>query len=186
MRLPMVKSSKAVLAVCLLAATVLSGCAGGSPDPVSAVVDQIRRTEQATTNVYATVALGNAYLVLHSFQKGSDCYLGEALVVQRGGTWHTSSSRYGGGSCAGVTGGPNQAITTGGGGSGSSDGHTWSVAQGYVHDPNVNRVDVVWDDGVVTSAVLTSGFYYSVRDGVRALPTSAQAYDQNDQPLPSP
>lgn len=182
---PLFGPSRAILAVCLLAVAIVSACArGGSPDPVAAVVAEIHRTEHTTTTVHATVALGNAYMVLHSFQKGGHCYLGNTLVVQRGGSWHTSSNGYGGGPCPGSSGSPG-AITIGGGGSGTSDGYTWSVAQGHVHDPGVARVDVVWADGVVTPAVLASGFYYSVRDGVQVLPTSAQAYDQNDQPLPS-
>lgn len=61
----------------------------------------------------------------------------------------------------------------------------WHAGSGGIFDPAITRVDVVWDDGTVTAAVITNGIYYSIRDGVEAHVTSVEAYDDAGQIVPA-
>lgn len=186
MRLPMSRPRGGRAAVLLLAVFVLTACGvGGSPDPVTAVVSDLSKNQNVTPVVHAAIPTSGGVLVLYTFQQGSDCYIGETLAEQRRGVWYPAMGGQSGGPCPATSGASAQAYTTGSAGSGSSGGHTWSLANGHVFDPTVTRIDITWDDGVVTPAVITNGVCYSLREGVQATPTTVQGYDHSDQPVPA-
>lgn len=168
----------------VLAAAMLTACGlVGSADPVSAVTASVRDWEGTTPTVRATIPTGGGTLVLYSFQHGTNCYFGEMFAEQRMGRWHAGSGGHGGGPCPGTAGAGQPAYSSFSGTS-SNGIFSYSIASGEVFDPDIVRVDVTWDDGTVTAAVVTNGIYYSVREGIEATVTSVEAYDSKDQIVP--
>lgn len=165
------------VSIAVLVAVILTGCGlMARDDPVAAVVASARLQYRAQPTVHASFPAGIGTIVLFYVESDKECYLGAMLAEPSNGKWEVSSGSVGSNHCIGA---PPRAFSRD---SVAIDGpFSWSLAKGVVFDSTVARVEVEWDDGVVTTATVTNDVYYSFRAGVVANVQDVRAYDAAGQ-----
>lgn len=148
----------AIVAVALVVVVFLRP--GGADSPNEAIADRIGERADSAPKILVNREWGEGRLVLASYESGDEHRLALAFAIQQSG-WRLAAytEETVGSDDVGVG---SLLVTSHEGGTGQP---AWSAAAGELSDDRIERVEIRWASGSVTSAPRTNGAYLVLSPG---------------------